>query len=125
MWWNRATPARRAASSMVWVPSTLVRKKRAGSKMARLLCDSAAKWTTVSMPWSTMRLGGCLEVADVALDEGAPVRHVVEVGQVAGVGEHVVGDDGVVGVLVHPVAHEVGADEPGAAGHEEVHGGPW
>ena len=45
MWWKRVTPAWRAASSMAWVPSTLVRKNRPGSRMARLLWDSAAKWT--------------------------------------------------------------------------------
>ncbi len=50
MWWNLATPPRRAASQSAWVPSTFVRKKRAGSKIARLLCDSAAKCTIVSIP---------------------------------------------------------------------------
>ena len=35
---------------MVWVPSTLVRKKRPGLSTARELCDSAAKWTIVSIP---------------------------------------------------------------------------
>jgi hypothetical protein len=37
--------------SSVWVPSTLVRKNRPGSRIARLLCDSAAKFTTTSTPW--------------------------------------------------------------------------
>src|SRR5688572_7454264 len=49
MWWNRSMPTRRAASSSDWVPSTLVRKKRPGSTMARLLCDSAAKFTMTSI----------------------------------------------------------------------------
>ena len=51
MWWNRVTSACRDASSMAWVPRTLVRKKRPGSRMARELWDSAAKWTTVSIEW--------------------------------------------------------------------------
>jgi len=51
-WWKRATPTRRHASSKRCVPSTFVRKNRAGSSTARLLCDSAAKFTTASMRWS-------------------------------------------------------------------------
>ena len=39
---------------MVWVPSTLVRKKRPGSSTARELWDSAAKWTTVSIDSASM-----------------------------------------------------------------------
>ena len=50
MWWNLATPPLRAASQSAWVPSTFVLKKRAGSKIAKLLCDSAAKCTIVSIP---------------------------------------------------------------------------
>ena len=118
MWWNRATPCRRAASSRVWVPSTLVRKNRAGSRMARLLCDSAAKLTIMSISCSARVLADRLEIADVALDEGDPVLDVGQVGAVAGVGEHVEGDHVVVGVLLDPVADEVGADEAGTAGHE-------
>ena len=66
-------------------------------------------------------LGHHLEVADVALDEGDPVLDVGQVGPVAGVGEHVEGHDGVVGVVLHPVPDEVRADETGTAGHEESH----
>src|ERR687892_1259798 len=42
-------PTVRAASSKVWLPRTLVRKKRPGSSTARLLCDSAAKFTITSI----------------------------------------------------------------------------
>src|SRR5204862_2283623 len=42
-------PVVRAASSSVCVPRTFVRKKRPGSTTARLLCDSAAKLTMVSI----------------------------------------------------------------------------
>ncbi len=55
---------------MVWVPSTLVRKNRPGSSTARLLWDSAAKWTIVSMSWTAQGLEGEVAVADVAVDEG-------------------------------------------------------
>ena len=49
-------------------------------------------------------------------------RMSVQVGQVPGVGEQVVGHDVVAGVVLGPVADEVGADEAGAAGDEESHG---
>ena len=65
---------------------------------------------------------GPLQVADVAPDEGDPVADVVEVGQVAGVGEQVVGHHVVAGVVLGPVTDEVGTDEPGTAGNEESHG---
>ncbi len=66
-------------------------------------------------------LGHRLEVADVALDEVHPALQVVEVGQVPGVGEHVEGHHGVLGVVVDPVPDEVRADEAGAAGDEKSH----
>ena len=59
---------RRGRSQSAWVPSTLVRKNRPGSRTARLLCDSAAKFTTTSMRSRAAALDE-LEVADVALDE--------------------------------------------------------
>ena len=92
--------------------------------MARQLWDSAAKWTIVSI--SSLGQGGRhrVEVADVALDEDDPVLDVGQVGPVAGVGEHVVGDDMVVGVLLDPVADEVRPDEAGTPGHEKAHSGP-
>ena len=43
-------------------------------------------------------------VADVALDEDDPVLDVGQVGSVAGIGEHVVDDDMVLGVLLDPVS---------------------
>ena len=73
-------------------------------------------------------LGQCgrhhLEIPDVTPDERDAVLDIVEVRPVPGVGQHVEGDHGVVGVALDPVADEVGADEPGAAGHEESHSGP-
>ena len=47
-------------------------------------------------------LEGELAVADVAVDEGDPVLDVGQAGPVPGVGEGVVGDHGVVGVLLAP-----------------------
>ena len=55
MWWNRPTPTRRTASSRPWVPITLVAKKSPGRRIARLLCDSAAKLTTTSTPYARSR----------------------------------------------------------------------
>ena len=124
MWWNRATPWRRAASARVWVPITLVWKNRVGSRMARLLWDSAAKLTITSISCSARVAVTAVEVADVALDEGDPVLDVVQVRPVAGVGEHVEGHHGVVGVALDPVADEVRTDESGTAGHEKSHSGP-
>ena len=59
-----------------------------------------------------------LEVADVHLHEFVVglVLHVLEVGEVAGVGELVEVDDVVVGVLVDKEADHVRADEACAAG---------
>ena len=118
MWWNLATASLRAASHMAWVPSTLVRKNRAGSKIARLLCDSAAKWTIVSVPcspsvastraWSQMSPWTnttCPELSKLC--DAAAVPHV---------GQSVEHDQAVVGMMLRPVAHEVRTYEPGSAG---------
>src|SRR6185295_15462868 len=61
-------------------------------------------------------------VADVGLDHRDAVRHRRQAGPVTGVGEGV--DDGhvVVGMGLHHVVNEVGADESGAAGDEQAHG---
>ena len=47
---NRPTWCRSAASSRVWVPSTLVTTKSAAPTIDRSTWDSAAKWTTQSTP---------------------------------------------------------------------------
>ena len=103
---------------MVWVPSTLVRKNRPGSSMARLLCDSAAKLTIMSISSLRERLLGRLEIADVPLDEDDAVLDVGQVGAVPGIGQHVEGHHLVLGVLLDPVADEVRPDEAGTSGHE-------
>jgi len=61
-------------------------------------------------------------VADVALHEDMPriATQRVEVVKVAGVGQRIEVDDGLIGVL-EPVEHEVAADETGAAGDEDGH----
>lgn len=60
-------------------------------------------------------------IRDVPVHEGeAVVRKAVERGPVARVGELVEHGHVVVGVLDH-VVHEVGADEPGAAGDQKIH----
>ena len=61
-------------------------------------------------------------IRDVALHEGEPtLRQPVEGGAIARVGELVEHRHVMVGVRDH-VVHEVGADEPGAAGDEKLHG---
>ena len=67
------------------------------------------------------RLLGRDGVADVCLDEHDPVLDVGQVGSVAGVGEDVVDDDMVLGVLLDPVAGEVRPDETGTSRDEKAH----
>ncbi|OLB79233.1 MAG: hypothetical protein AUI14_10915 [Actinobacteria bacterium 13_2_20CM_2_71_6] len=50
---NRPTRYRRAASSRIWVPVTLVSTNRAGSRMDVSTWDSAARCTTASCPGTT------------------------------------------------------------------------
>ena len=69
------------------------------------------------------RLFGRGRVADVPLDEDDPVLDVGQVGTVAGIGEHVVDDDMVLGVLFDPVAGEIRPDETGTSRHEKAHRG--
>ena len=61
-----------------------------------------------------------LEVADVHLDEPVvgPVLDVLEVREIARVGEFVQVDDPVVRIFVHEQPHDVAADEAGAAGDD-------
>ncbi len=62
-----------------------------------------------------------LRIADVHFDEavvGRPFK-VLEVGQVARIGEGIEVDDPHVGMAGHPAAHHVGTDESGAACDEE------
>ena len=60
-------------------------------------------------------------VGDVAVHERVPrvIHHVVQVLQPSGVGQLVERRDAPVGVRGERVAHEVAADEPGAAGDED------
>ena len=62
-----------------------------------------------------------LEVADVGLDEGVVglVLDVLEVREVARVGQLVQVDDPVVRILVHEQPYDMVADETGAAGDED------
>ena len=105
------------------MPSTFVRKNRVGSTTARLLCDSAAKLTTVSIRSSRRVFSASVAVADVSLHEDDPVLDGREALPVSGVGQQVVGDDVVVRVLLEPVVDEVRADEAGRAGDEKSHRG--
>ena len=101
------------------VPKQFVLMKSSGPAIERSTWLSAAKCTTASCP--RIASSSVPGIADVALHE--PVaRVVVDVAQgreVAGVGERVVDGDLVVGVR-EDVPHVVGADEPGAAGDEDL-----
>ena len=63
-----------------------------------------------------------LEVGDVALHELDLLLDRGEAAPVACVREQVEHDDAVAGMPLEPVADEVGADEAGAACHQQVHG---
>ena len=62
-----------------------------------------------------------LEVADVHFDEPVvgPVFNVLEIREIARIGEFVQVDDPVVRILVHEQPHDMAADEAGAAGNED------
>ena len=64
------------------------------------------------------RLGHAFEITDVSLDEHDPIFDIGEVGPVAGVRQHIEGDDRIVGVALHPVPHEIRSDKAGTTGHE-------
>ncbi len=60
-------------------------------------------------------------IADVGVDK-AEIRlppQSVQAGQVARVGEGIVGNDSVSGVAARPVVHEVGADETRSPGYQQ------
>ncbi len=64
-----------------------------------------------------------VEVADVHLDELVVglALDVLEVGQVAGVGQFVEVDDFILGVLVDKEPYHMASDETGSAGDDDVH----
>ena len=66
------------------------------------------------------RSGDDLAILDRPLDELDPLLHVGEVLAPTGVGELVEHDD-LISPLLEGEAHVRGADEPGAAGHEDPH----
>ena len=74
---------------------------------------------------ATEGLFGRVGVADIPPDEDDPVLDVGQVGSVAGVGEDVIDDHMVLGMLLHPVAGEVGPDETGTSRDEKAHGTEW
>ncbi len=60
-------------------------------------------------------------VADVRVDKaevGLPLQ-AVEVGEVAGIGERIVGDQPVLRVAARPVVDEIGTDKAGGAGYQQ------
>ena len=67
------------------------------------------------------QLVDAVEVADVHPDELVVgfVLDILQIGQVAGVGQLVQVDDSVIGVFVHEEANNMAADEAGAAGDDE------
>lgn len=63
-----------------------------------------------------------VEVADIGLHEGVVrlVLDILQVGEVAGVGERIEIDDAILGVLVDEEADDVGADEAGTTCNQDV-----
>ena len=131
-----ARPARRpapgraragTASSRTWTPMTPVTRNASGSRIERSTCDSAAKLTTASV--SATSGADDVRVGDVAADEAEPGGLLRvgpdgrQVGLVAGVGELVEDRDPRPVAPGEHVADEAAADEPGAAGDEEVRAG--
>ena len=72
-------------------------------------------------PLAPQRLLGGDRIADVPLDEDDPVLDVGQAGSVAGVGEDVVDDHMVLGVLFDPVTGEVRPDKTGTSCNEKAH----
>ena len=70
--------------------------------MAKLLCDSAAKLTHVVRAMNLEEVTGQIGILNIAANKGVAVAvvffHVLQAGQVAGVGEQIVVDNAVVGV---------------------------
>ena len=44
----------------------------------------------------------------------------IEIGAITGVGEGIQDDHAILRVMLAPIVHEIGADEAGAAGHEQI-----
>jgi len=65
-------PPLRAASQSAWVPSTFVLKKRAGSKIAKLLCDLGREVHDRLDPEAVERRPDQGLVADVPVNEDHP-----------------------------------------------------
>ena len=98
--------------------------KSCGPLMERSTCVSAAKLTTASAPRSASPTTAASQMSPVHEGVAGVVLDVAQVLEVAGVGELVEVDDLDVVVLGEHVAHEVGADEAGAAGDHESHADP-
>ena len=113
--------ARRAASSSTNVPSTSVRMKSPAAMIDRSTCVSAAKCTTISACSTSGPLTGASAMSPWTKVCRGSVHHVVQVLAPPGVGQLVERRDVPVGVRRQRVAHEIAADEPGAAGDEDVH----
>ena len=63
------------------------------------------------------------KVADICLDEGVVrlVLNIFEVGQVACIGQGIQIDDVVLRIFIHEETNNMGTDEAGTAGNEDVH----
>ena len=63
-----------------------------------------------------------LEIADVCLDENIVRRilDILQIGQVAGIGQFVKVDNPVLGIFVDKKSYDMAADEAGTAGNKNV-----
>ena len=70
------------------------------------------------MPPLAQKLANKVGIADVALNEFRSLE-IVDARGVTGIGQRVQDHHALV-VMLTPVAHEIAADEAGAAGHENI-----
>ncbi len=71
----------------------------------------------------TQRLLGQGTITDITAHEDDRIFDIGQIRSVAGIGEHVIGDDMVLGMPFDPVADEVRPDEAGTSRHEKAHTG--
>ena len=102
------------------MPKTSVVMNSPGASIERSTCDSAAKLTIASQPSIAPATASASQMS-ASTSENRSSSAAVEVLEPAGVGHLVEHDDLVVGIVLEVVVDEVGADEPGAAGDEELH----
>ena len=120
MWWNRPTRCLRAIRSSVSVPEDV--RPQEGARVVDRAVDVRLGGEVDDDVAARHRLVHGRLVADVGLDDRDLLGDRRQARAVPGVGEGVDHHDLVVRVRLDRVVDEVGADEPGAACDQELHG---